>query len=239
MRPRKHKFLYFVLIAGLLVTSCASGQGTPTAIPNEIEAQATPVVEYQVASSRRIFDTYEKLLKVTDLVVIGVVKAEDGLIIHGSRNAEDRSQPSEGLYGICTVYRVRLEQIIYGKAGDELLLCHGGGILPAEAVKGETPSESEIRQVIVGNAGVKYIPLEMGRRYLMFLHPLDTQEYPIDGYISNQVFGRAGAPWLFDLSDEKAVRAIDVDEYVVDLYPPRSLEEMIQLLLGAAPYPAP
>jgi hypothetical protein len=226
-------------MVGFLLASCASTQETKIALPTDSGTQDASVVEYQITSSRRIFDTYEKLLKVTDLVVIGVVEAEDGLIIHGSRNAEDHSQPSEGLYGICTVYRVRLEQIIYGKASEELLLCHGGGILPAEAVKGEMPSVSEIRQVIVGNAGVKYIPLEMGRRYLMFLHPIDTQEYQIDGYISNQVFGRAGAPWLFDLSDEKAIRAIDVDEYVVDLFPPRSLEETIQLILGAAPYPAP
>lgn len=233
------KFLSLGLMVGFLFASCASTEETKIALPTDSGAQDVSVVEYQIASSRRIFDTYEKLLKVTDLVVIGVVEAEDGLIIHGSRNAEDRSQPSEGIYGICTVYRVRLEQIIYGEAGDELLLCHGGGILPAEAVKGETPSEREIRQVIADNAGVKYVPLDMGRRYLMFLHSLDTQEYLIDGYISNQVFGRAGAPWLFDLSDEKAVRAIDVDEYVVDLYPPRSLEETIKIILGGEPYPAP
>ncbi len=75
------------------------------------------------------------------------------------------------------MYRVRVEPTYYGKASDKLLLCHGGGILPAEAVKGETPSESEIRQVIAEDAGVKYNPLDMGRRYLMFLNVLDIQEY--------------------------------------------------------------
>jgi hypothetical protein len=226
-------------MVGFLLASCASTEETKIALPTDSETQDVSVVEYQITSSRRIFDTYEKLLKVTDLVVIGVVEAEDGLIIHGSRNAEDRSQPSEGLYGICTVYRVRLERIIYGKANEELLLCHGGGILPAEAVEGDTPSESEIRQVIADNAGVKYVPLELDRKYLMFLHSGDPLGYAVDGYISNQVYHHAGTPWLFDLTDEKAIRAIDVDEYVVDLFPPRSLEETIQLILGAAPYPAP
>jgi hypothetical protein len=231
--------LSHLLILGFLVASCTSSQVTPVALPTEVKVPATPVVEYQIASSRRIFETYEKIMAVVDLVVIGVVEAEDGVIIHLGRNAYDHSQPVTDTYGICTVSRVRLERIIYGKAGEELLLCHSGGILPAEAVKGETPSESEIRQVIADNAGKSYVPLDKGRRYLMFLNFLDIQEYLIDGYTSNQVYAGAVDPWLFDLSDEKAVRAIDVDEYVVDLFPPRSLEDTIQLLLGAAPYPAP
>lgn len=172
-------------------------------------------------------------MKVTHLVVVGKVEAEQGVIIHSPDKTND--QLHRNPFGFCSVYRLRVEQAIYREAEGEILVCHGGGMVPAEYVQGDLPSESQMRQVIAEHAGVDYIALEVGHRYLMFLRRIDAQRYQMDGAIPDQLYARAADPWLFDLADESAVRVLDVYRDVEEKFPPRPLGEMIEIIHEAAP----
>jgi hypothetical protein len=237
MRENKIGFLPISIILILSLAACTTGQRTPTPTISPPTIQPTPAVTVYIIDGYGHFllDSFDALMKVTHLVVIGKVEAEQGVIIQSPDKAKDQNQPHRDPFSFCSIYRVRVEQVVFGDADEELVLCHGGGMVPAEYVPGDLPSESQMRQVIAEHAGVDYIALEVGHRYLMFLRRIDPQRYRMDGSFPDKLYARAADPWLFDLSDENAVQVLDIYRDVREKFPPRPLDEIVESIREAAP----
>jgi hypothetical protein len=102
-----------VLIIIILSVSCSSPNPIPTFSKHVQDAipTPTPVIEYEVTSSRIILTSYEELIRYSEMVVIASIETHDGYIMHTYRQVEDRSQPSEGIFGLAKVYRAKVGRL--------------------------------------------------------------------------------------------------------------------------------
>jgi len=211
-------------------------------------ATSTPFVI--ISSQSVIFRSFAELAAYSELVVIGKVIKEDGLIIHGARNPLDTSVPAEGVFSIARIYQVQVDRYIKGDGPEMIYLSQGEGLLLRETIRGETPTAEEIEQITSQNKGREYIPPEFDHPYLMFLARFDKGDYKVDGYTANEIFGAAVHPWLFDLKDPDRIQAQDAAAWNMTDFPPKPLSTAIEEInqpyqrptpdtTNPVPYPAP
>lgn len=232
-------FVYAIVISFYLsLVSCRPMTTSTTPTPNVPVKTALEVVD---VSSSALVTTFYELSQLSDIVIIGTVTSELG-VINTARSPGDNSQPDHRFFTIATVYEVEVEEYLVGNGPSFIYFAQWEGSI----YHGETPSPEEIEQERLSSENKLYKSLRSDVRYLMFLRSIEVwEDYKIDGLEKGELFVRTANPWLFDATDQLRVLVMDMSTGVENMYPPQSLAEIIEkmknseIILPTVSYPAP
>jgi hypothetical protein len=194
-----------------------------------------------IVSDSVLVPTYYELTQLSDIVLIGHVRSEVG-VINTARNHTDNSQPDPRFFTVAVVYAVEVEEYLVGEGPRIIYLTQWEGSIN----HGTTPSPAEIEQARVASENELYTSLDSSKRYLMFLRSIEVwDDYDIAGLEKGNLFVRTANPWLFDATDQMSVFVLDVLSGIEQAYPALSLAEIVEQMKDPAmtpltvPYPAP
>jgi hypothetical protein len=189
-----------------------------------------------------LLPSYYELTKASDVVILGRLKSEVG-IINTAREPGNNSAPDPRFYTIGVVYQVEVDEYLKGSGPETIFVARFEG----KTQDGKTPSPLEIEQIRGETSkNEQYIPFRAETTYLMFLHAIDVwDDYKIDGLRPDNLFVRTAEPWLFDASNKNSVSVIDHSMEVLSLFPPQSIHEILaqmndpKISPPVEPYPSP
>jgi hypothetical protein len=184
-------------------TTRLSNTDTQYPPPTSASASSQPVnihVDYITGNS------ISKLVSNARLIVIGKVSAVGEIINLGNYG--------NGYRGIGQVYEFKVERTLKGDAPATILVVQGEGFLREKEIQ----TTETIQQA---KENFKYIPMEIGKNYLLFLNP--KMEGPADHYFFGDM-----QPWRFDISDPDRVIAESPWDYVDTYFPPQPLEVVLE-----------
>lgn len=229
----------FFTLALLFLVSCGQMRPTENVMTDDPDVTAVET-KYEVSSSVLV-PTYYGLAQLSDIVVIGQVRAEVG-VINTARDHADNSQPDSRFFTVAVVYAVEVEEYLVGAGPKIIYLTQWEGSIDY----GTTPSPAEIERARATSANELYTPLDATKSYLMFLHAIKVwEDYKIEGLEDGNLFVRTATPWLFDATDPMSVFVLDLSSGVEQVYPPQPLPEIIAqmndpaLTPSSVPYLAP
>ena len=132
----------------------------------------------------------------------------------GESLRDDPSQPVKVVYGVGQVYEVKISKVIKGNETGTIYLVQPEGFLGSTEMKNEvTILESKKRYV--------YIPIPLGKEYLMFLHPLTS-------YPEEKLYTGTFQPWRFDISNPDKVVAESPWIFATYVFPPQPLDTLLE-----------
>jgi hypothetical protein len=224
----------------LMLVSC--GRMNPAEIVATDDPETTTI---GTVSESVLIPTYYELAQFSDIVLIGRVRSEVG-VINTARNPSDTSQPDPRYFVETIVYAVEVEEYLVGEGPEIIYLARWEGCF----YHGTTPGSTEMDQVIFLSEPGGYSPLDTNKRYLMFLHAYEVwEDYDIAELENGNLFVLAGNPWLFDVTDPMNVFVLDASSGMEQIYPPQPLAEIIAQMNDptltppsvpySVPYPAP
>ena len=229
----------FAITMSLILVSC--GQVDTTGYVMNDDSDATVVETVDEESSYVLVPTYYELTQLSDIVVIGHVRAEVG-VINTARNHADNSQPDSRFFTVAAVYAIEVEKYLFGEGPGTIYLAQWEGSVN----HGTTPSPAEIEQARAASEYELYTSLDVKKTYLMFLHSIEVwEDYTIAELEAGNLFVRTANPWLFDATDPMNVLVVDLINDIETIYPPQPLTEIIAQMNDPArtppsiPYPVP
>ena len=229
----------FTISIALFLVSC--GRADPTGYVMTDDSDATVVETIDEESSSILTPTYYELTQLSDIVVMGHVRAEVG-VINTARNPSDNSQPDTRSFTVAVVYAIDVEEYLAGDGPRTLYLARWEGSIN----HGTTPSPAEIEQARAASENELYTSLDGNKTYLMFLRSIEVwEDYTLAELDDGNLFVRTANPWLFDASDPMNVFVVAMTSGIAQIYPPQSLAEIIAqmndpaLTPPSAPYPVP
>jgi hypothetical protein len=211
----------FTISVALFLVSC--GQADPTGYVMTDDAEATVVETVDEESSSVLVPTYYELTQLSDIVVMGHVRAEVG-VINTARYPADISRPDPRSFTIAVVYAIDVEEYLAGDGPRTIYLARWEGSID----HGTTPSPAEIDQArAAASANALYTSFDSHKTYLMFLRSIQVwEDYAIAELEEGNLFVRTANPWLFDASDPMSVFVVGVTSGIEQIYPPQPLAEI-------------
>jgi hypothetical protein len=208
--PLKNLSFLMILILCVTIISCTSSPNlsipfSPTITPkNEIPG---------IVSGSYITNTsIAKMVSQSTLIVLAQVIKPDH-IINMARDVKDPTQPAKDVYGVGQVYQVKIGKFIKGYETETIYIVQAEGFLGP----GEPTSETEI---IKSKSRYDFIPMSLGKDYLMFLRPMLS--YPEEKlYVGN------AQPWRFDVTDPSKVLPESPWTHAIEFFPPQPLDTFI------------
>jgi len=199
----KMKSLKFGLAAiCLLVLVLGSCQNT-----KETEQLGIVTASYITANS------FSDLTKRVEMIVIGEVTTI-GDHINIARDDKEPSTPSSTRYEIGQIYEFKVDEYLKGEGSSILAIVQVEGFISQKDAKTSDAVEN-------AKANFNYIPIEPGRKYLLFLS--DLFGFPKGQYSIGPI-----QPWRFDLTDPEYVIPESPWEYAKQVFLPAPLTLIIE-----------
>ena len=225
----------------LLLVSCGQMNAAENVATDDPET-----ITIGTASLTILIPTYYELAQRSDIVLIGRVRSEVG-VINSARSYPDPSQPDPRYLIEVVVYAVEVEEYLVGEGPEIIYLGQWEGSFYNYGI---TPSAAEMDQVIIQSDPGGDTPLDANKRYLMFLRSSEVwEDYDIAELENGNFFGGTADPWLFDATDPMRVFVLNLSNSGERIYPPQPLAEIIAQMNDPAltppsvpysvPYPAP
>ena len=229
----------FISSTALFLVSCNQVNPTENFTTDDADGDVVEIVSEEASSV--LIPTYYELAQLSDIVVIGQVRSEVG-VINTARNPSDNSQPDSRFFTVAVVYAIEVDKYLVGEGPSSIYLAQWEGSI----YHGETPSPAEIDQARAASKNQLNISLEAGKRYLMFLRSIEVwEDYSIAELEKGNLFVRTANPWLFDTTDEMRVFVLDRLSGIEQTYPAQSLDEIVEQMKDptitplTVPYPVP
>ena len=228
------------LVLSLLFLASCSQIKTPT-IDTTYEPVKTAVEVVVEESSSVLIPTFYDLSQISDIVIIGQVLSDVG-VINTARNPKDNSKPDPRFFTVASVYEVEVEEYLIGEGPDIIYLVQWEG----DIYHGKTPSPEEIEQARLAAENKIYTSIRTNIEYLMFLRSIEVwEDFNIAELEQGNLFIRTANPWLFDATDQRSVFVVDTLNDIGKIFPPQPLADIIKLMNSpqmvpvSTPYPAP
>lgn len=164
--------------------------------------------------------SFSELVKKADVIVIGQAVQAAGQV-NLAREPANFDQPDPKRTAVGQVYRIQVEQWLKGKGEPEIFFA----LFQGDALQAQEPVASG--ETVWNSDGSGDIPLTLGQKYLFFL--VDPK-HKLEGYEKGTIFLSSGHPTVFDVSNPGYVQIEDQYIDLVKYFPPRSLEEIINLI---------
>jgi len=201
---------------------------------NSCNKPVVPPQQDKISASYITANSFRELIKSVDYIVIGeLIAARDNINI--ARDDKDISKPSSTRYEIGQIYEVKVDKYI---KGDGLLTIN---VIQVEGFLSQKDPKTSA-SIQKARENFDFIPIEPGKKYLMFLS--DLYGFPKGEYYIGSIH-----PWRFDISDPERVVPESPWEYANQVFPPVPLKLILEQIhhpeldiipevkLGA--YPAP
>jgi hypothetical protein len=230
----KYKSLAWFLILSTMIPSClAANQSNESPYPQPVNV-ASPSVKVSVQQSYVVYNTFAEIVDRSDVIVLGQPTLRQG-VVNTARDPNDPAKEDPELFGIGRVYEVKVEGYLKGDGPELIYVVQSEGLIPSKSQELTEENFEQARQLF------KPLPLELGKRYIFFLH---SPQFTYSEFSRANLFGGIGHPWRFEITSSECVQP---EDEVTDLYryfPAQPLEDFVKLISDPSsivemPYPAP